>query len=205
MKIGYIFGIGEKGINTVAEQMEALKQSDCQVIFSDLLNSFLDEQSNLESMFEYAREGDILVIWQIHCLAPRLRWFVKIARRLHQHKIGLSILVGEASQIKPHTPDSEVMLEIFTMFANLEREYASSRTKKALKNLKAKGKTLGRQSKFEQWKLKLIEMKQSGYSAYRISKETELCYGTVRKYLKRIEDESQLALVKQYKDNLNVD
>ena len=95
-----------------------------------MFDIFLDEQSSLESVFEYAREGDILVIWQICCLAPTVRRFVKIARRLHQHKIGLSILVGEASQIKPHTPDSEVMLEVFTLFANLEREYASSRTKK---------------------------------------------------------------------------
>ena len=97
------------------------------------------------------------------------------------------------------------MLEVFTMFANLEREYASSRTKKTLKKLKSQGKTLGRQSKFEQWRSKLVEMEQLGYSDYRISKETELCYGTVRKYLKQIEDESQLTLVKQYKDNLNVD
>lgn len=190
MKIGYFFGIGEKGIDTVPEQIKALKQAGCQVIFGDEIDSFLEEQSNLELVFEYAREGDILVIWQIFCLAPRLRWFVKIGQRLHQQKIGLEILVGEASQIKPHTPDSEVMLEIFTMFANLEREYASSRTKKALKNLKSQGKTLGRQSKFEQWRSKLIELEQLGYSAYRISQETELCYGTVRKYLKRIENES---------------
>ena len=190
MRIGYFFGIGEKGIDTVPEQMKALKQADCQVIFGDLLDSFLDEQSNLESVFAYAREGDIVVIWQIFCLAPRLRRFVNIGQRLHQQKIGLEILVGEASQIKPHTPDSEVMLEVFTMFANLEREYASSRTKKALKKLKSQGKSLGRQSKFERWKPKLIELEQLGYSAYKISKETELCYGTVRKYLKRIEDES---------------
>ena len=43
MKIGYIFGIGEKGIDTVPEQIEALKQAGCQVIFDDLLDSFLDE------------------------------------------------------------------------------------------------------------------------------------------------------------------
>lgn len=187
MKIGYFFGIGEKGIDTIPEQIEALKQADCQVIFGDEIDSFLDEQSNLESVFEYAREGDILVIWQISCLAPRLRRFVKIARRLNQQKIGLEILIGEASQIKPHTPESEVMLEVFTMFANLEREYASSRTKKALKNLKSQGKTLGRQGKFEQWKSKLIEMQQLGYSAYGISQETELCYGTVKKYLRQLE------------------
>lgn len=188
MKIGYFFGIGEKGIDTVPEQIEALKQADCQVIFGDEIDSFLDEQSNLESVFEYAREGDILVIWQIFCLAPRLRQFVKIGQRLHQQKIGLSILVGEASQIKPHTPDSEQMMATFSAFANLERDYASERTKKGLAKLKAQGKILGRRSNFEQWKSRLIKMQQLGYSAYGISQETGLCYGTVRKYLKLIDE-----------------
>ena len=96
MRIGYVFSIGEKGINTVSEQLGALEQADCQVIFGDRLDSFLDPQSNLESVFEYARSGDILVIWQIFCLAPRLRRFVNIGQRLHQQKIGLEILVGEA-------------------------------------------------------------------------------------------------------------
>ncbi|MGB5632671.1 MAG: recombinase family protein [Waterburya sp.] len=188
MKIGYFFGIGEKGIDTVPKQIEALKQAGCQVIFGDLIDSFLDEQSNLESVFAYAREGDIVVIWQIFCLAPRLRRFVNIGQRLHQRKIGLQVLIGEASQIKPHTPDSEKMMALFSSFANLEREYASSRTKKGLAKLKAQGKVLGRRSKFEQWKSRLIEMQQLGYSAYGISQETGLCYGTVKKYLKLIDE-----------------
>ena len=136
MRIGYFFSIGEKGIDTLSEQIEALKKADCQVIFGDLLDSFLDPQSNLESVFEYARAGDILVIWQIFCLAPRLRRFVNIGHRLHQQKMGLEILVGEASQIKPHTPDGEKMMATFSAFDNLEREYASSRTKKVLAKLK---------------------------------------------------------------------
>ena len=192
MRIGYFFSIGEKGIDTLSEQIEALKKADCQVIFGDLLDSFLDPQSNLESVFEYARAGDILVIWQIFCLAPRLRRFVNIGHRLHQQKMGLEILVGEASQIKPHTPDGEKMMATFSAFDNLEREYASSRTKKVLAKLKAQGKTLGRRSNFEQWKPRLIEMQQLGYSAYEMSQKTGLYSGTVRKYLKRIEDESSL-------------
>ena len=81
------------------------------------------------------------------------------------------------------------MLATFSTFANLEREYASSRTKKGLEKLKAQGKVLGRQSKFEQWKSKLIEMQQLGYSAYGMSQETGLCYGTVKKYLRQLEQE----------------
>ncbi|MDJ0596487.1 MAG: recombinase family protein [Pleurocapsa sp. MO_226.B13] len=189
MKIGYFFGIGEKGIDTVPEQIEALKQAECQIIFGDEIGSFLDEQSNLESVFEYARAGDILVIWQIFCLAPRLRRFVNIGHRLHQQKMGLEILVGEASQIKPHTPDGEKMMATFSAFDQIEREYASERTKKVLAKLKAQGKTLGRRSNFEQWKPKLIEMQQLGYSAYEMSQSTGLYSRTVKKYLKQLEQE----------------
>ncbi len=48
------------------------------------------------------------------------------------------------------------MLATFSALANLEREYASSRTKEGLEKLKAQGKVLGRQSNFEYWKPKLI-------------------------------------------------
>jgi DNA invertase Pin-like site-specific DNA recombinase len=187
MKIGYIFNVGEKRINTVPEQIEALKQADCQVIFSDVHHDFPNQQPNLESIFEYAREGDILVIWQIYCLAPTVRRFVKIALRLYQQNIGLQVLTGEALQIKPHSSDSEMMLATFSALANLEREYASERTKKGLAKLKDQGKMLGRRSNFEKWKPKLIEMQQLGYSIFRMSKETGVAYETVKKYLKLID------------------
>ena len=74
--------------------------------------------------------------------------------------------------IEPHTPNSEEMLATFSVFASLESEYASSRTKEGLAKLKSQGKILGRQGNFESWKPKLIEMQQLGYSKYRISKET---------------------------------
>ncbi len=101
MKIGYIFSVGEKRINTVPEQIEALKQAGCQVIFSDVHHDFPNQQPNLESIFEYAREGDILVIWQIYYLAPTVRRFVKIAQRLHQENIGLQILTGKLLKSNP--------------------------------------------------------------------------------------------------------
>ena len=189
MKIGYIFNVREKRSNTVPEQINALKQAGCQVIFSDVHHDFPNQQPNLESIFEYAREGDILVIWQIYCLAPTVRRFVKIAQQLYQQNVGLQVLTGEALQIKPHSSDSEMMLATFSALANLEREYASERTKKGLAKLKDRGKMLGRQSNFERWKSKLIEMQQLGYSNYRMSKETGMAYETVKKYLSILDSE----------------
>ena len=111
-------------------------------------------------------------------------WYLLLQGRFDN--IGLQILTGEASQIKPHSPDSEMMLATFSVFANLEREYASSRTKEGLEKLKSQGKVLGRRSNFEYWKPKLIEMQQWGYSIFRMSKETGIAYETVKKYLNQI-------------------
>lgn len=190
MRIGYIFSIGQKRINTVPEQIKALEKAGCQIIFSDLFDVYLEKQSNLELALKYARTEDILVIWQIYCLAPSVRRFVKIAQKLQQQNIGLQILTGEASKIKPHTSESEEMIATISVFANLESQYASSRTKEELAKLKAQGKVLGRRSNFEYWKPKLIEMRQIGYSSYKMSKETGVCYQTVNKYLRRIDQES---------------
>lgn len=83
-----------------------------------------------------------------------------------------------------------MMLATFSAFTNLEREYASSRTKKALEKLKVQGKVLGRQSNFEYWKPKLLEMQQLGYSNYKMSKETGMAYETIKKYLSQLDLES---------------
>ncbi len=186
MKIGYVCSFREQEDDTASQQVTALEKAGCQKIFSDLLCRFSDERSNLELAIEYARAGDILVIWHISCLAPGVQGFVDIAQILQRRNVGLLILTGEFSDIKPHSLESEVMLEVFSLFANLERKHASRLTKDGLERTKAQGQVLGRRSKFEQWKPKLIEMKAMGYSQGEISRSTGLAYNTVKAYLQRI-------------------
>lgn len=70
-----------------------------------------------------------------------------------------------------------------------DRRYASQRTKDGLERAKSQGQVLGRPSKFDQWKPKLIEMIEMGCSQGEMSRNTGLSYNTVKTYLKRIKTE----------------
>ena len=106
---------------TIREFYYHIPQAGCQTIFSDLLDHVGDEQSNLALALEYARAGDTLVIWEISAFSSDTQNFVNIMQTLQQRDIGLQIISGNFSDIKPHSWESKVMLEVCSVLANLER------------------------------------------------------------------------------------
>ncbi len=82
---------------------------------------------------------------------------------------------------------AHIIIGVLSYFANLEAIKISERTKAGLERAKAQGKTLGRPGKYQYWKPQLIEMKAQGCSQGEMSRRTELAYGTVKTYLRKIE------------------
>lgn len=120
MKIGYACGLRVGEYNANSDIVTALKKAGCQTIFNDLLDSLGDEQLNLALALEYARAGDTLVVWDISAFSSDTQNFVDIMQMLQQRDIGLQILAENFSEIKPHSGESQVMLESYSVLANLE-------------------------------------------------------------------------------------
>lgn len=74
---------------------------------------------------EYARSGDTFVVWDISAFSSDTQNFVDIMQTLQQRDIGLQILAGNFSEIKPHSWSSQVLLESYSVLANLEHKYLS--------------------------------------------------------------------------------
>ncbi len=74
---------------------------------------------------EYARAGDTLVVWDISAFSSDTQNFVDIMQTLQQRNIGLQILAGNFSEIKAQSWSSQVMLESYSILANLEHKYLS--------------------------------------------------------------------------------
>ncbi len=121
MKIGYVCSLRVREYNANSDIVTALEKAGCQTIFNDLLDSLGDEQLNLALALEYARAGDTLVIWDISVFSSDTQNFVDIMQMLQQRDIGLQILAENFSEIKPHSWESQVMLESYSVLANLER------------------------------------------------------------------------------------
>ncbi len=121
MKIGYVCNVREQKSDPTSRTVVALEKAGCQTIFNDLLDSLGDEQLNLALALEYARAGDTLVVWDISVFSSDTQNFVDIMQMLQQRDIGLQILAENFSEIKPHSWESQVMLESYSVLANLER------------------------------------------------------------------------------------
>ncbi|ELS02693.1 site-specific recombinase, DNA invertase Pin [Xenococcus sp. PCC 7305] len=121
MKIGYVCDVREQKSDPTSRIVMALKEAGCQTIFSDLLDFEKGEQLNLALALEYARAGDTLVVWDISAFSSDTQNFANIMQMLQQRDIGLQILAENFSEIKPHSWESQVMLESYSVLANLER------------------------------------------------------------------------------------
>ena len=121
MKIGYVCSFKGKKENINSDIVTALEEAGCQTIFNDLLDCSGDDQSNLILALEYARAGDILVIWDISTLCLDSQNFIDIVQTLQQRDITLQILGGNFLEIKPRSWESLVMLESYSVLAHLEQ------------------------------------------------------------------------------------
>ena len=76
-------------------------------------------------------------------------------------------------------------------FAEYEAKKISRRTKAGLERAREEGKQIGRSSKFDEYKDELEAMIEQDLSKAEMNRRTGLAYNTVKKYLRRIENDGQ--------------
>ncbi|MEO0835134.1 MAG: recombinase family protein [Cyanobacteria bacterium J06642_3] len=99
MKIGYVCNFKERQGDPETSMVVSLQEAGCQKIFSDLLDFVEDKQPNLSSALEYAREGDILVIWDISAFSLDTSCVLDVMQTLQKKDISLQIISGAFSDI----------------------------------------------------------------------------------------------------------
>ncbi len=88
---------------------------------------------------------------------------------------------------------AHIVLGVTSYYAQLEAQRISDRTKAGLARARASGKVIGRPDGFERWRETLVAMREDGYGMKRMSRETQLSYNTVKKYLERMDAETPAA------------
>jgi DNA invertase Pin-like site-specific DNA recombinase len=91
------------------------------------------------------------------------------------------IIIKQNLDIHQHDMNSKIIITLFSLFAELERDLISLRTKEALSAKKAQGMTLGKpkgtlqKSKFDKNVEKIKELLSYGLSARKIAKVLGYC------------------------------
>jgi DNA invertase Pin-like site-specific DNA recombinase len=145
-----------------------------------------DEDRKIDELFETLQEGDHLIVSELSRIGRSVVNVVTIVNQLIALGVNLHIL-KEQLFIKPNeqNPFTDFQINIFSAFAQLERDLISKRTKEALQARKAKGIKLGKPvgtiqgSIYDKDREKIKELHSLGVTLTNISKK-HLGYGTIK-------------------------
>jgi DNA invertase Pin-like site-specific DNA recombinase len=122
-------------------QRDALKQANCEQIYTDRVSSTKAERKGLTEALSHLRSGDTLVVWRLDRLGRSLRHLIDTVTELQERGIGFKSL---QESIDTTTSGGKLVFHIFGALAEFEREIIRERTKAGLTAARSRGKSGGR-------------------------------------------------------------
>ena len=125
----------------LALQKDALTQAGCARILEDQQSGAKAERPGLKAALDYARAGDILVVWRLDRLSRSLKELIELVTQLEARGIGLKSL-HEAVDTSSST--GKLTFHLFGALAEFERNLIRERTQAGLQAARARGRKGGR-------------------------------------------------------------
>jgi len=186
MKIGYIRVSTQE--QNVARQEVILQELGVEKIFIDKASGKDTDRKELQTMLQFIREGDVVIVESYSRLARNTKQLLEIVA-LFKNK-GVEF-VSKKEAIDTATPAVKFMLTIFAGLYEFEREYSLERQAEGIELAKKAGKYKGRKpievdrAKFEPL---YSEWKQGKITAIKMRKELGLTATTFYRKVKLYEN-----------------
>jgi len=123
-------------------QVDALERAGCYRVFTETASGAHADRPTLAQLLDQLRPGDTLVVWKLDRLGRSLRHLVDTVTSLAERGIALRNL-QEATET---TPGGELVLHVFAVLAEFERDLIRERTAIRLAAARARGRRGGRPS-----------------------------------------------------------
>lgn len=129
----------------------------------------------IEEIYQRLQAGDTLIVSELSRLGRSTREVLNVIHEIAQRKIRLIIIKQNLDLNGSQDMTGKVMLAVFSLLAELERDLISLRTKEALAAKKKKGIVLGKpkgtiqKSKFDKDRKKIEELLSYGVSVRKIA------------------------------------
>jgi len=135
-------------------QHDELKKAGCEKIFEDKITGSKIDRPGLDAAIDYAREGDVIVVWRLDRLSRSLKDLIQVVSALEEKRIGLKSI---HESIDTASSSGKLIFHIFGALAEFERNLIRERTHAGLKAARARGKKGGRPKKLNDEKAKLAQ------------------------------------------------
>lgn len=139
MKLGYARVSTEE--QNLDSQIQILKEAGAGKIFTDVISGSKAERKGLKECLTFARKGDSIVIYKLDRLGRSLKELLTLVEDLQ--KKGINLIITSQS-IDTSTSSGRLMLQMFGMIAEFERELIRERTMVGLKSARVRGRIGGR-------------------------------------------------------------
>lgn len=140
MIIGYA-RVSTKDQN-LENQIELLKQHQCEKIFSDVASGVKEDRKGLLELLEFARPGDTILVYKNDRIFRSLKNMVDLIETFNQKKIHFKSITEP--EFDTQSANGKFLLQIFSAVAEFERNLISERTKHGLEGARRRNKNLGR-------------------------------------------------------------
>jgi len=136
------------------------------------------KQRRIDELLGMLNDGDILLVTELSRLGRSTAEVITIVSSLAKRNIRV-IVLKQNLDISQQDINSKVILTLFSLFSELERDLISLRTKEALASKKRQGQILGKpkgtiqKSKFDKHAEKIKELLDYGLSVRKISSVLE--------------------------------
>lgn len=133
------------------------------------------KQRRIDELLQTLDDADTLIVTELSRLGRSTAEIIALVNALIKRNIRV-IIVKQNLDISHHDMNSKIIITLFSLFAELERDMISWRTKEALLAKKAQGTKLGKpkgtlqKSKFDKDLEKIKELLGYGLSARKIAK-----------------------------------
>lgn len=163
-------------------QIDTLKQAGVEKILEEKITDTRKDRPELQKMLEQLRKDDVIIATEVTRLSRSRKDLFEFVDILEKTGAGIKSL--KESWLEATTLQRKLIFTIFAGLSQFEIDLIAQRTHEGLVSAKARGKQLGRPKKFEDKKLVVIDMYNSGnYSVNDIIKATGVSKTTLYRFI----------------------
>ena len=182
--------------NTKSQQLAIYKYTDNEGL---IVNRWFDvdcssrkstKERKIDELLGLLKEGDTLIVSELSRLGRSVGQVIMIVDRLIKNKVTVICLKENIKLNGKQDIQSKVMITMLSLFAEIERDLISERTKEGLARARAEGKLLGRpkgpgKSKLDPFREDIIALIKTGSSKTYLAKKYGVTPPTLYNWLRK--------------------
>src|SRR5881227_247366 len=126
-----------KGEQTTALQEDGLEKAAVEKTYRDVMSGARDDRPQFQTMLDFARPGDTIVVWRLDRLGRSLKHLIETVMGLQARGINFRSLT---EHVDTSTPGGKFTFHLFGALAEMERDVIRQRTRAGLEAARARGR-----------------------------------------------------------------